>query len=64
MIYKPKMDQKLFREQCAEIFSECNYEGKNIQVCTEIDSLENLGFMTQIRSVYIPEGFTLTLNYY
>lgn len=52
----------MFRETCAEVFSECYYEGAGVQICETLD-FASVGFMATIRSIYVPKGMVLKVDF-
>lgn len=61
MIYKPDHSIRLFDDNCAELFAECNHEGDSITVCDKVNNLPEEGWSKNIRSFMLPNGRTLTL---
>lgn len=52
-------DTKIFDENCAEIFSECNFEGQSMKVCDSMNNMDEFKF--PIKSLHVPAGSTISL---
>lgn len=60
-IYVPDKSQKMFDPVCAEIFSDCNYEGDSVTICDRVNSFPKTGWNKPIKSYYIPDGKVLKI---
>ncbi|CAD8171728.1 unnamed protein product [Paramecium octaurelia] len=58
-IYDPNF--KIFDPFCAEIFSECDYNGDTIIICQKTPDLQALGWSQPIRSISVPKNRKLHL---
>jgi hypothetical protein len=54
MIYRRDPKFKIFDPDCAEIFSECDFNGDSISICDRIQSLPEEGWNKPIRSIKVP----------
>lgn len=43
-LYKPDIKEKLFEEGCAEIFTECGYQGDSMSICDKVLSFPEDGW--------------------
>lgn len=50
---------KIFDEHCAEVFSECGYEGESFKICGSQNELT--GFSGPIKSIHLPKDGYITL---
>jgi hypothetical protein len=55
LIYKPD-DYRVYSTVCAELYTECNYEGKMIKLCNTVNDFPAAGFTGPVKSIKIPPG--------
>lgn len=53
-------DFKVFSTECAELFTECNYKGKPVLLCDNINNLRDLAEQP-VKSVHVPRGKAVKL---
>ncbi|CAD8184714.1 unnamed protein product [Paramecium octaurelia] len=63
-IYLFDSNHKIFDENCAELFSECNFQGFSLKVCNKISNLLNKGWSQLVKSVTVPKQKKLLLFQY
>lgn len=51
-MYYPDPNYRIFDPNCAEFFSECNFNGESFSVCDRIPDLS--GFFKPIKSLSVP----------
>lgn len=51
----------MFNPSCAELFSECNFEGDSISICDREKDLPAAGWSKPIKSIAVPEQRVLKL---
>lgn len=48
---------------CPMLFSRCGFEGESLNLCEDNSNLkENSEWDTQVKSIWVPEGWTVTLH--
>ncbi|CAD8196282.1 unnamed protein product [Paramecium pentaurelia] len=52
-LYFPKPNLKIVQPNCAELFSECDYNGDSIIICNNISDLSQRGWTKSIKSLMI-----------
>ncbi|CAK83653.1 unnamed protein product (macronuclear) [Paramecium tetraurelia] len=60
-IFKYDPNFKIFDPYCAELFSECDFNGDTIIICQNTPDLQALGWSQNIRSISIPKNRKLHL---
>lgn len=50
---------KIFDDHCAELFSECNYEGESFKICGTENELQ--GFSGAVKSIHLPRDGYISL---
>ncbi|CAK58820.1 unnamed protein product (macronuclear) [Paramecium tetraurelia] len=58
-IYNPNYIIK--DQNCAELFSECNYRGDSLIICGIVSDISSYGWSQPIKSISVPTGKTLSL---
>lgn len=56
LVYVPDPALKIFDDRCAELFSECHYEGDSFTLCDQIQDLPEQGWAKPIKSFRLPPG--------
>lgn len=46
---------KILDKNCAELFTECSFQGESISICDKIDSLPEKGWAKPIKSLTVPK---------
>ncbi|CAD8167254.1 unnamed protein product [Paramecium pentaurelia] len=62
-VYLYNSNFKIFDLNCAELFSECNFQGNSIVICEKISDLLVKGWSNPIRSITVPAQRKLLLYY-
>jgi hypothetical protein len=60
VLFKPD-DYKVFSDSCAEVFSQCNFEGDSFMICEDNRDIPGSGFAGSVRSISLPSEMSLIL---
>lgn len=61
VVYKPDPTNFIWDPKCAELFSQCNYQGQTIVLCDRVNSFPKEGWSGPVKSFHLPPGGTLKL---
>ncbi|CAD8083331.1 unnamed protein product [Paramecium sonneborni] len=54
-----KLSSEVIQDKCIIIYSQCEYQGFALEVCDSLKDIEK--FKHKIKSIYIPQGYGLTI---
>lgn len=55
LVYDPR-NGLIYDQKCAELYSECNFEGFSYRLCKQVDDFANNVFEGPVRSYTVPRG--------